>query len=243
MQTLFLLAALLPADARVEKNVVEPAAVIKDTLTCRLGCLEVESKVSIGSGVQVSIDNKTYVLTAAHVLTGHYKAYKDRSGDEEALVRQRRDVTVVTALGGKETERVCKVVHFDRKRDVALLEPVCAKGMTPVTLDRRLKVGPGDTVYFCGAGVIDWNLVKTYVSRTLPKKGLVAFATSAGWFGHSGSGLFAESSCCGGRTFTLVGLVHAAFCKGEYRLALAVDRDTIDKSLAAFKALRELEDE
>jgi hypothetical protein len=239
MQTLFLLAALLPADARIEKHVVEPAAVIKDKITCRLGCVEVESLVSIGSGVQVSIGGKAYVLTAAHVVSDHYKVYKDRSGDEEALIRQRRDVTVVTSKDGKETERACKVVHYDKKRDVALLEPVCAKGMTPVTLDRRLKVGPGDTVYFCGAGVIDWNLVKTYVSRNLPQRGLVAFATSAGWFGHSGSGVFAPD----GKGFALVGIVHAAFVKGDYRLALAVDRDTIDKSLEAFKALRELEDE
>jgi hypothetical protein len=243
MRTLFLLAILSPADARIEKHVVEPAAVIKDTITCRLGCLEVESKVSIGSGVQVSLGGKAYVLTAAHVVSDHVTVTRRVMGDHTHVTRIYRDVTVVTARDGKETERVCKIVHFDKKRDVALLEPVCAKGMTPVTLDRRLKVGPGDTVYFCGAGIIDFNLVKTYVSRALPKKGLVAFATSAGWFGHSGSGLFAESSCCGGRTYTLVGLVHAAFCKGEYRLALAVDRDTIDKSLEAFKALRELEDE
>jgi hypothetical protein len=99
-------------------------------------------------------------------------------------------------------------------------------------------------VLFCGSGILDYNLSKSYVSKVA--EGEFYLAASTGWFGHSGSGVYkrtggAQKGCKGCKaceaqktSYELVGVLVAAFRDGNFRLAIAVDLATLKAFLKEY---------
>lgn len=189
---------------------------------------------TVGSGVVIRHNKKTYALTCAHVAEDFEQwatHVEPRAGSfvegDIVEVLTRRRVTLKPYRGAKGSGFA---VWVDKKRDVALVEILGKFCIDPVVIDPRAEVYPDDDVYYCGAGVKPFNLQRTWVACVLPDEGALGLGIG-GWYGHSGSGVFKKR----GSKFELVGMVQGLWEEGG-RLVRAVDLKTILASLKDFDA-------
>jgi hypothetical protein len=176
---------------------------------------------TVGSGVQIERGGKAYILTCAHVVADWHVTRTARYGDLAYTETYVKTAQAVVLDGEREVKKSCQIRWYDAKRDVALLEPDCDCSLVPARLPAAVKLKAGDDLVFCGGGVEDWCLGKSWLARR--KDGHLLIGAGILWFGNSGSGVW--------RGGELVGIASALYNSGHYRLAVAIDLETINASL------------
>ena len=185
----------------------------------------VATKQSSGSGSIIKVDkNKTYILTAAHVIYGE----KIVRNDKDKLERQgklSRNITITS--NGKKYKAL--TVKIDRDLDLAVLKIYKKLNVKPVKISKE-EPKLGDVVWTVGNPGGLTNVVNSGVFSTVDKEQGHAFVSTAGFFGSSG-GMVVNTK---GEQFGVISTVAIAKVKGYFPSITIYNGITRTKDLNKF---------
>jgi S1-C subfamily serine protease len=211
LSSLLLSTSQLPSETEVTERVLKPSVQI--AYFKGIGGATAEWRVA-GSGVVFKTPNKTYILTAAHVVVSAKKVHYeiDESGKQKvieefdnvmAIVERVKEGIVTGELRVRCKVLKCSKVEEEGGDDVAVLEPyegdLFTVGARPLPKDKRIYAG--QPVYHCGSllgelvNSVTFGVISS-VSRMYRNKPFIQLSTTA-LPGSSGGGIFVvdEGKC------------------------------------------------
>jgi S1-C subfamily serine protease len=211
LSSLLLSTSQLPSETEITEHVLKPSVQI--AYFEGIGGATAEWRVA-GSGVVFKTPNRTYILTAAHVVVSAKKVHYeiDESGKQKvieefddvmAIIERVKEGIVTGELRVRCKVLKCSKVEEEGGDDVAVLEPyegdLFTVGARPLPKNKRIYVG--QPVYHCGSllgelvNSVTFGVISS-VSRMYRNKPFVQLSTTA-LPGSSGGGIFVvdEGKC------------------------------------------------
>lgn len=150
---------------------------------------------SMGTGTAITFKGNVYVLTAAHVVADNMNPTLtfrvDGTGKTTVTIdKTPKPVTLASKnkTGKAVTNQSGKIIWYDAHNDLALILPNNPDSLTPAQPPDCYEPELGEDVYYCGSGGgLHWSLVKSIVNQY---DDTYLTVNGAGWYGHSGSGVY-----------------------------------------------------